>query len=276
MGRKSLTRQVQEALDQQLMIGSSKHGDKLAGNELGIYSWNTYRTYLKHLNYFVKWAKQEHGCRDLDECRAYAAEWVGTRLELSPYTQKLEASALRKLYGSDLVLPDTKERNRGEIKRSRGIAERDKNFNPERHPELVAFCRSTGLRRSELEHLRGSQLWQDNDGRYYLQVVGKGGRYREAPVIGDIELVVRLCEQAGDGLVWGRVNSNADIHSYRADYCHAVYEQYARDLEELPHKERYYCKGDRKGVVFDRTAMMAASRALGHNRISVIAGHYLR
>ena len=38
---------------------------------------------------------------------------------------------------------------------------------------------------------------------------------------------------------------------------------------------RYYCRNDLKGVVYDKQAMRIASRALGHNRICVIAGHYL-
>ena len=40
--------------------------------------------------------------------------------------------------------------------------------------------------------------------------------------------------------------------------------------------EVYVCRGDLKGVVYDRKAMEIASKALGHNRISVIAAHYIR
>ena len=38
----------------------------------------------------------------------------------------------------------------------------------------------------------------------------------------------------------------------------------------------YYCQRDLKKVVYDRTALLAASQALGHNRESVVAEHYLR
>ena len=38
---------------------------------------------------------------------------------------------------------------------------------------------------------------------------------------------------------------------------------------------RYCCMKDRAGVWYDREAMREASRALGHSRIDVIAGHYL-
>ena len=37
----------------------------------------------------------------------------------------------------------------------------------------------------------------------------------------------------------------------------------------------YYCRNDMKGVVYDKLALHKASLALGHNRINVIAEHYL-
>ena len=38
----------------------------------------------------------------------------------------------------------------------------------------------------------------------------------------------------------------------------------------------YYCQRDLKKVVYDRTALLVASQALGHNRESVVTEHYLR
>ena len=52
--------------------------------------------------------------------------------------------------------------------------------------------------------------------------------------------------------------------------------RYARPIESLKHDEIYYCRGDRKGTWLDKNAMLAASKALGHNRISIIASNYLR
>jgi len=75
--------------------------------------------------------------------------------------------------------------------------------------------------------------------------------------------------------VWPKVPTNADIHSYRADYCAVIYERYARAVEEIPKRERYYCRKDLKGVVYDKWAMVVVSRVLGHNRIGVVAGNYL-
>ena len=91
---------------------------------------------------------------------------------------------------------------------------------------------------------------------------------------GKVRILDRM-RSAGGGLVWSRVPSAADIHSYRADYACRVYSAHARPLREIPPAERYHCRGDLKGRTYDRKAMMVASKALGHSRLSVIASHYL-
>lgn len=275
----SLVHQVQNVLDSKLKIGHSKYQDKKAGiSNQFIYSWSTYRSYLKECCYFVKWCKQTYQCKTLEDCKPYIAVWMKQRSHLSAYTQKLDLCALAKLYGCDteaFEIP-TPARERKNIKRSRGIAKRDMHFKEENHEEFVRFCRATGLRRAELAALRGTALYQDSNGTYlHITSGSKGGRERYAPVISDIELVTRLCRQAGEQKVFDKIPSGADIHSYRGEYAVAVYEKYARPLEQLSGKEKYVCRNDRRGEVFDRAAMRIASNALGHNRISIIAGHYL-
>ena len=90
------------------------------------------------------------------------------------------------------------------------------------------------------------------------------------------EKVIERMRNTPDGqLVWSKIPSRADIHSYRADYCKSVYTLHARPIADIPKGDRYYCRRDLKGIVYDKCAMLIASRALGHNRINVIAGHYL-
>lgn len=306
MGHKnkvSLTGQVQAALDQRLAIGQSRQQGKRDGTAAGkIYSWNTYRTYMKHCCYFVDWCKKTHGCKTLEQCRPYAAEWMATRAGLSTYTQKLEASALAKLYG--LTVPNLKEfrktghglgletprRSRDEITRSRGKKARDSHFSEPNHWEFVEFCKATGLRRRELEQLTGDALCQDEDGRWMIHVTRgtKGGRHRYAPIVGVEPVVTRIVarmQAAGDGRVWEVVPNGADVHSYRAEYATEFYLQHARPIEEIPRhrspkgymvRDVYACKGDRKGTLLDKRAMKLASEALGHARIEVVGEHYLR
>ncbi len=183
---------------------------------------------------------------------------------------------MAKLFGcSSTEFVSTLPRHRAEIKRSRLPAKRDAHFSVKRNADLINFCRSTGLRRSEVEELRGDDYTFEN-GEMYIHVRhGKGGKERYAVVIGDIEPILRLMERAGDGKVFPRVHSAADIHAYRAQYAAELYSQLARPVKTIPKSQRYYCRLDKKSVVYDRRAMKTVSQMLGHNRINVIAENYL-
>lgn len=244
-----------------------------------IFSYKTYENYAKHNNYFLDYCKEEHHCKTLEQCREYVDEWIQQRIDdgYSPYTIKLETAGLAKLYQeptSNFI--ETPERSRSEITRSRDNVQRDYGFSETNNAEFIAFCRGTGLRREEISQLRGTQLIEKEDG-FYLGVTGKGGRYREAIIVGNhVDEIVDRCRNAGTDKVWESVPSHADIHSYRSEYITDIYLANARELDTLSPEEKYYCRGDMKGQVFDREAMAIASHMAGHSRISVIASHYLR
>ena len=295
----SLTFQIQENLQNKLAIGCKKD-KKNKENLKNIYSWNTFKTYMKHCNYFAQYCKTKYDVKTLDECKTYASEWLESRQTLSPYTQKLEASALAKLYDCSPASMgiETQKRLMKNITRSRGEKVRDTHFSESNHAEIVDFCKSTGLRRAELSALRGSSLIQ-KDGKYYINVTAatKGGRKRCVPVIGNVDNVVHLMTKAGTGRVFDNVPNGMDVHGYRSEYATAIYNSCARDKAtclQTPfwNKEHqngkgqpkggydknsvYACRGDQKGRWLDKAAMLKASQALGHNRISVVGEHYIR
>ena len=281
--KKSLGQQVSDALQSKLRIGESKHEHKKADDDHKyIFSWNTYRAYQKHAVYFVKWAKEKYRCKTVDDCRQYADEWIQARIDagLSAYTIKLEVAALCKLYGDtafDYI--KTPPRLRKDIKRSRGRAVRDANFSEITHEDLVEFCRSTGLRRSELRALTGDKLIIDDNGDYRILVnkMSKGGRQREALIVGNVERIVCMMKAAGNGKVFDKIPVGADIHGYRAEYATAIYQKFARDPKEIRDRhEVYCCRKDRRKTWYDRRAMLICSQNLGHNRVCVVGEHYLK
>lgn len=302
----TLGQQANEKFNSMTAYGSSKHADKRAAGATydrlcdqgrrplmskqeyinsalrgKIYSYKTYEGYKKHTSYYLDWCKQNYNCKTLDQCKEHASEWLQTRIDagLSSYTIKMEAAAVSKLHGistSDLI--STPARQRADIVRSRGTAQRDAHFSVVKNAEIINFCKSTGLRRSELQALRPEQLHGSAQDGYYLDVKGKGGRERHAPIIGTreaVEAVIRRIQDTPEGQpVWQRVPGHMDVHAYRAEYATEVYKKHAR--ENIPKKDRYYCRRDLQGIVMDKAAMMAASQALGHSRIDVVAGHYIR
>lgn len=194
---KSLTYQIQQVFDSKLAIRDSKHEDKKNGTTADkIYSWDTYRSYMKYCNYFADYCKEKHNCRTLEECRPYVNEWLETRFNLSAYTVKLEAASLAKLYGcSTTEFVKTPQRNRDNITRSRGVAKRNKYFSEKNNQDLVDLCRALGPRRHELAKMKGTDLIE-KDGKYFVGIFGKGGKYREAPIIGpNTEKVVQLFKE---------------------------------------------------------------------------------
>lgn len=283
--KKSLVRQVQESLQAKLSPGDSRHLDKACGiTQQKIYSFNTFRTYQKHACYFVSYCKEHHGCKTLADCRPFVDEYLQHRSSYcSPYTVKLDSCSIGKTFGeSTKNFAPTPSRTREGVTRSRGPKAMDKHFSEIKHSNLVDFCRASGLRRSEVAACRGSDLVT----AYSASPVGlgiavhngKGGKARIAPVYCDkatADRIVAMCQTAGSGKIFAKVSGSADIHSYRSDYSERVYTANARDLGTLLQPEKYYCRGSKKGCVYDKNSLKITSQALGHNRVSVVANSYL-
>ena len=88
--------------------------------------------------------------------------------------------------------------------------------------------------------------------------------------------------------VWQRVHSTADIHSYRAEYATIMYHRHARKIDEIPYDKInrgsgrryqsgvYVCRNEAHGRKLAKKAMRLCAKALGHNRIEVVASNYIR
>ena len=139
-----------------------------------------------------------------------------------------------------------------------------------------------------LEMLQDARLFQ---GGYFTHVrSGKGGRERLSPIIGpdSAQIIERMQSTPSEEKVWQHVHQSADIHGYRAEYATAMYKAHARPIDEIPYdrvnkgsgrkyqSEVYICRKDEAGRKLDKAAMLVCSKALGHNRISVVADNYIR
>lgn len=338
MGRKNkayykdIHQQAYDRLTGMLAIGESKKAAVADGTDRDkIFSFSTYKTYWKHTKYFLKYIKEKHPeCKTLKKAKKYVNEWLQFRVDqgLSAWTIQAEAKAMGKLYG---IQPDDEDyfkppkRNREDIKRSRGDRVRDRHFSKTNNDELIKFCKGTGLRRSELQQLRGSDLVsrkqieaeisqiesapaserepQENmrlemlkdtrmfEGEYFTYVRnGKGGRERISPIIGKNaeQIIERMRNTPAEEKVWQHIHQSADIHGYRAEYATAIYKTHARPIEEIPYdkvnkgtgrryqSDVYTCRKDEAKKKLDKAAMLVCSKALGHNRISVVADNYIR
>lgn len=291
----SLNFQIQQCLDAKCHFGESKkaavekaylsnpEGSKFQVRNDAcrdkIFSHQTYNTYLRECCQFGKYCKENYGCKTIAECEKYVAEYLTKQISenKSASTIKTKASALGKLFGVPYTAfgVETPDRCRADIKNNRG--EPSNHFSETKNIALAQFCRGTGLRRSELQKLKPDQLiWMK--GRPYLRIKGKGGKVRTAPIVGPCaDKIVKKIKSTPKGTpVWGRVNKAAPIHRYRSEYATTIYNSLARDLDKLKPSEKYYCRKELAGIVYDRKAMKYVSKALGHERITIIASNYLR
>lgn len=262
--------------------GLPKHKDEHNSTRL-IHSDSTFKTYQAQCRRFVDFC-YEHGVKyDMNEAFKLIPEY-GKRLEAdgkSAWTIYTAINAIAKAYGVSTESLGYKppKRQRASVSRSRYATEMDRHFSVENNKNLITFCQCFGLRRRELETLTGDMMKRNRRGRLCVYVRnGKGGKKRWVPFCGtpkEEKLIVDLMTQASSTKVFPYVHSKADIHGYRSVYACKLYKSFARPIETLKSSEKYVCRKDKAGVVYDKKAMQIVSRALGHNRISVIANSYL-
>lgn len=118
----------------------------------------------------------------------------------------------------------------------------------------------------------------------------KGGRSRLSPILPayETQVVDRMRQVGSDERVWPSLHATADIHSYRAAYATEIYNRHARDIADIPYdkinqgsgyqyqSQVYVCRNDARGRKLDKVAMYICSKALGHNRIGIVASSYIR
>lgn len=276
--------------------GTSKHADKMTPQktEGKIYSDTTLHTYKRAWNDYCQSMQRDnftvngHRPRTMAEAKEYMPAYIenlkqrpGTKdgTTMSAWSVRTYFSGAAKVLGVSAKDYDLPPRRIEDITRSREVCLRDKHFSEAKNAELVNFCQSTGVRNhKELQQIRGTDLVNKGNGEYAIHVVGKGGRERDLPIVGNefqVQSVVSRMKEAGTGYVWPNVSTAADIHSYRADYARQLYDKVARDPQTLDPSDRYCARGCMKGKWFDRQALMVVSEALGHSRENVVVEHYL-
>lgn len=282
----SLTYQVKRRFRDIDAIGQKKATDPK--NEY-IHSIGTMKTYTNHCIKFANYCKERYNIKVLEDCKPYIKEFI-EQGDYSSWVKKTQRSAIAKLYGvssKELGEIDTGQRSRDTVKRSRKPAKRDKHFNPNgKYRDYVKFCKATGLRKIEITSLKGNSFKINDDGVPVLEVTRntKGGRHREVPILKEyVSFVKDICLKAGSENVLpviahgrNKVPDGADTHSYRAWYANTLYKRLERPLYKLTTEEKYFCRNELKGVIYDKGAMGIVSKALGHTRLSIIAISYLR
>ncbi len=300
----TLRKDMQSRLDSYLKNGknSSRDRDKNSKEDLTknkIYSYVTYKNYKRSCYKFADYLYKNH--KDVRQLKDLKIKHVNNYLQYmvvkgysAPTINSSKAAIAKLMQISSKEFLETPRVKRKDITRSRGMKERDKHISKETENYYAKFTTAIGGRRSEMENLKGTDLVYkplvvtiNNKhvvlSKNYPQINiknGKGGKERFVPIFGKdkketIE-IVNFFKKAGNEKVFGKLPSHYDNHFYRGQYAKRVYKNFARPVRDIKNKkEVYFCRGDKVGEAYDRKAMLIASKFLGHNRVDVIARHYL-
>jgi len=264
----------------------AKAGARLRGESLfaftdgRIHAFETRHGYQKIIMRFLNWCREHQNVRDHQQIDVRANEFASLYLTerivqgYSAWTLQTERSALRMYFqdrslAADITLPRRKREN---IVRSRLPARRDTHFQPNNWPLLVNFVRACGLRREELRDLHIYDIFYKTDGQLVVHVrKGKGGKDRKVEVFpGREQAALAVKEGRGEGeLVFDRLPGAMDIHAYRRRFAQELYEYFSG--RALPPVE-----GRLKSPDFDCNAAKKVTNQLGHNRVEIIFGSYIR
>lgn len=276
--------------------GKSRHAGKKRGENYSyITSRKTFRDVSAVWRRFSQFVAERSKGDDLDSLESilkYADRYLQSCVDkdLSAWTLTTYKTHLGKVF--DLPTTEfikTKPRLRADIKRSRHDVEIDKHISQVKHDFFAMVGGATGLRKSEMQAIRGTALSpeRDEDGFYYFVTKGKGGRVRRSPIVArneeEEQLILALFRQAGDFYVFNNrhndlqtyaVPKNLDEHSHRAEYARRVYKHYERNILDLPRKQKTFLRKDLRGHILDKFAELKTSQALGHNRVDEFRRSY--
>lgn len=226
------------------IMKSEALGVKSRNPEQSISDKDTIHSYKSAINRFCSWAKEEGISKE--QVLASPREY------LQAYTNHLAESGLSKASIHTYIAAPCKglhipmqhiskpQRSADDITRSRG----DRNpqgqreaLNP-RFERLVRFQEITGLRRAELEALRGEDLRMRDGKMYVVARQGKGGKEQWQRILPkDAEVVQRTFSGIKkDDRVFtpGEMKNKIDLHQMRAMHAKECYDYYATRIKEDP------------------------------------------
>lgn len=291
--RGSLVYQVTDNLCSRRLFGVPKKSLSEEMQREKITGIKTFKSYLQQCVKFVKWTQaQGYTGKTLGDVRQYVPIYLEAYIAggYSASTVHSIAAALAKLYRCSLTDfgVDMPPRVRSQVKRSR-----DPDVTTTRgYEDLRLFCESTGLRRHEVKAfcpadiypIDSSQTWPRGVTHYVQVWQGKGGRPRKAPIVKSAEMDALIEKMQRESELkttfaepwWGSIPKKIDIHAMRRTYAKTIYCISERtDPSRLRKSERYHCRGEMRGVIYDRLALRMVSEALGHSRVDVAANAYL-
>ena len=202
--------------------------------------------YKKHIKSFSKWAR-EHGYRRPDQItkdviQEYEQHLEGSPKGYSPATihaylspvcsaadVNMEEIRKPKRTAGSIIRGRRKDADGQEVIRNK---QGDRQADNPKYARLVALQRVTGIRRSELARLTGSDLLQKGHNLYVCVRKGKGGKQQNQYILPQDRQIVReiFAGIGPDQKIFSReeMNNTINLHGMRAAHGRDCYQHYLR------------------------------------------------
>lgn len=311
---KRIARSLAHNLYAQVQFGESKHEAKAAtraeyqdehGNLAGwnpakvdgIFSVGTLKNYLSEMPAFASYCA-ELGAGRISEVTTKMAEGYLRQCAekgQSAWTVKKKCSAINKAMKFNVRPSEigVQMRRKKDITRCREPMKGNRRFAGYEDP--MAFARATGVRRMSVTLICPSDCVRSADGKVIgVHVKEKGGKHRVAPVLSAMRdevtrIVDKMAQERGeDTPMFPRYDRHISNHRFRAEYAALLLHQLEAERAAgeapfggaFPLSDYSVLRGkdaNRLPVTqgHDADLLAAVSGAMGHNRVSVVLGHYL-
>ena len=218
--------------------------EKSRDPEHAISDRDTKRTYKASIKRFCTWTKEQNYTREevLDNPQSYLQQYADNlkarglsaatiHTYIAPCCKGLNIP-MQHISKPDRAIRDITRSRGGKNPRGRKDAEK-----PE-YARLVAFQEAVGLRRAELEKLRGEDL-QKRDGQLYIVArQGKGGKEQWQKILPkDAGTVAKTFEGIKkDEKVFSQeeMKNRIDLHGMRAAHARQTYDYYLTRIKQEP------------------------------------------
>lgn len=276
--------------------GQSKHAAKMENLKAakenntpyqpvrGIYSTATLDTYKKACSQFSNFLRETHPeVKRFHDGQQYIAEWLmsmensHSAWTLTTYAEGVCCAYSIQKSNIDFKFPQRKREN---IIRSRDkLSQRD---SAPKYADARLFCTATGARRGGITKVRKEDIRQRDDGTYEVFFREKNNISGWRQVLPEYqEEVLRIFRESpgyrtpnGEIRLFPKSALPQELHSCRAEYCCKLYEYY-ESQNTFSTGEIYYCRGNMKGLSFDKGILAECSRQMFHSRLDVIVSNYL-
>ncbi len=204
----------------------------------------TRKQYIRHFKSYVRYCRDTHNVKFLEDCQSYVQDYCDNLVSSGKYsasTVHTYIAAICRVLNINMRIVKKPIRHVADYVRGRterfGGATYDEN--DPRWSYVVEFQKRVGIRRNELEHLRGCDFATD-ESNYPCVLVrcGKGGKIQYQRIdVEDIEFVRQFFTRVEkDDYIFEKslFQNNLNLHGLRADCAKKYYADVLKRLKEDP------------------------------------------